>query len=340
MDDKIIDMLCKNKDCSSGIVLLNNTYKYNANPLNSWENDNYNYFNDSSELTLYAHWINRKNIIDALQEIVVSGEGVIKNENGDYEIEKNKDFEIKLKFKENKNFQLSQLSFYELPNYFTSIFTDEVKVELEKETNLPIRISGPQGITTFNGKFYVKNDILCIDFLEDGTFESNSFFMATNVSFRITYRVTYNEERINSHTFYSVSLLFELNGVEDRKVTVYPKGKIITKYIDQSTGKSIIPDSIKTEILGKIYNSNEISIDGYKLVEKSVNSELEFDEEQQVIYYKYKKLLDSNDVNTKQKDNLDTIKNSNTGTKSVAVISLILLLVSSFISILLRKQNN
>ena len=101
---------------------------------------------------------------------------------------------------------MSQLSFYELPTYFTSIFTDEMKVELEKETNLPIKISGSQGIKTFNGKFYVKNDILCIDFLEDGTIESNSFFSATNVSFRITYRVTYNEERINSHTFYSVSL--------------------------------------------------------------------------------------------------------------------------------------
>ena len=79
---------------------------------------------------------------------------------------------------------------------------------------------------------------------------------------------------------------------EEEIVFTYEKlGNVITSYIDETTGKAIIEDIIKSDIWGRPYKTEEKSIEGYELSKVEGKAEGIIDSENIKVTYYYKRLV-------------------------------------------------
>ena len=79
---------------------------------------------------------------------------------------------------------------------------------------------------------------------------------------------------------------------EEEIVFTYEKiGNVITSYLDETTGKAIIEDVIKSDMYGKQYKTEEKSIEGYELSKVEGKTEGIIDSENIKVTYYYKKLV-------------------------------------------------
>ena len=79
---------------------------------------------------------------------------------------------------------------------------------------------------------------------------------------------------------------------EEEIVFTYEKlGNVITSYIDETTGKSLIEDIVKSDIWGRPYKTEEKSIEGYELSKVEGKAEGIIDSENIKVTYYYKRLV-------------------------------------------------
>lgn len=79
---------------------------------------------------------------------------------------------------------------------------------------------------------------------------------------------------------------------EEEIVFTYEKlGNVITSYIDETTGKAIIEDIVKSDIWGRPYKTEEKSIEGYELSKVEGKAEGIIDSENIKVTYYYKRLV-------------------------------------------------
>lgn len=79
---------------------------------------------------------------------------------------------------------------------------------------------------------------------------------------------------------------------EEEIVFTYEKiGNVITSYIDETTGKAIIEDVIKSDMYGKTYKTEEKSIEGYELSKVEGKADGIIDSENIKVTYYYKRLV-------------------------------------------------
>ena len=84
----------------------------------------------------------------------------------------------------------------------------------------------------------------------------------------------------------------KMKEVEEEIVFTYEKsGNVITSYIDETTGKAIIGDVVKSDTYGKIYKTEEKSIEGYKLSKVEGKAEGIIDSENIKVTYYYKRVV-------------------------------------------------
>ena len=89
---------------------------------------------------------------------------------------------------------------------------------------------------------------------------------------------------------------FEVTGKmkagEEEIIFTYEKiGDVITSYIDETTGKSIVEDAVMSDIYGKQYKTEEKIIEGYKLTKVEGKTEGIIDSENIKVTYYYKRLV-------------------------------------------------
>ena len=330
MDDRLISGWCLNSDCTNWCDDDNCTHKF-WDGLLAGRNYTFNSLNNTDNLRLYARWDGRKEISNQLKQLAVSGDAVSQNENGEYIIENYKDFEINFDFREKGMFGIGQYSYYKLPKYFTDTLYDASKRQLETPNALPIRLSNNN---IFNGSFFIKDDILYIDFPFDDSYDSYLFNIGY-VSFAIKYKVSYIEKLVNNRLLYVAKLTIILNNNEEPEssVEVYPTGKIKIMYVDVDSNKEIIKSEIKEDVLGTKFVINPKDILGYKLINNMNDYDLEYDDSMQEIILKYKK-IDNNQIKIPE-----TLKNPNTST-GLSIIIMIILFVSFISYIIFKRKKN
>lgn len=270
-DDKIIDRWHKKEDCSDWGYSVFSTYD---DIIGDDENMEF--------LTLYAGWEGRKDITEFWDDTIAFGDAVSGYNDKNYSIEKEKDFEIEFDFHENDTGdQFAQLNKYKLPDYFVNSFTKDVEKALSNKFTITITCVTSRGTFEYKGKFYIKDGYMYIDFIEEDTEESNAFWACANVWIRVKYKFKWTKEYKNNRWMYVVS-------IKDT-VTVYPQGKITVKYVDIDTNEEISDEVLTEDVLGEKYTPVSKNIDDYKLIESPTEVSYEYDEEEQVLYYKYRK---------------------------------------------------
>ena len=99
-------------------------------------------------------------------------------------------------------------------------------------------------------------------------------------------------KKINGYVCQSSEVTGKMKAGEEEIVFTYEKlGKVITSYIDETTGKAIIEDIIKSDTYGKAYKTEEKSIEGYELSKVEGETEGIIDSENIKVTYYYKRLV-------------------------------------------------
>ena len=99
-------------------------------------------------------------------------------------------------------------------------------------------------------------------------------------------------KKINGYVCQSSEITGKMKAGEEEIVFTYEKlGKVITSYIDETTGKAIIEDIIKSDTYGKAYKTEEKSIEGYELSKVEGETEGIIDSENIKATYYYKRLV-------------------------------------------------
>ena len=68
------------------------------------------------------------------------------------------------------------------------------------------------------------------------------------------------------------------------------ESKITVKYIDEDTGEEITTKVEKTDAIGETYQPEEKTVDGYRISQRPEQAEYTFNEAEQTVIFKYKKL--------------------------------------------------
>ncbi len=338
MNDKVINRWGKEPTSTSGFSVYSTiepTY-YGSH------NSSYDFFNDASEITLYAIWEGREDISDLLTLDNMSGEAV-QYSNGEYIISDFKDFRYDVGFEETVNTVsengytiyvangIEQLSYYRLPKHFTDALPFYIKEELEEHFPLPIIITAGSQRYNYVGSYYIKDDILYIDLIDHGDIESKKLYAASNVRISFLFQLTWNKKFINNRWIYSVTITF--NSDSHDPIEVYQKGKIFIKYIDEDTNEELIPEESYSDVLGVVHNVDLKEIDGYKLIDKPEKLIYEFDEEDQTIYFKYVK----NDEKEEQEEQT-SIQTENPNTAiGISIRNVLIILGITILFVLIAK---
>lgn len=284
----------------------------------------YSYLDDSSNITLYAIWNDRKDITSGLSEISLTGDGAITDDEGNHKIDTDKSYNIKFSFQETSRFQFRQLSYYKLPSYFLDVLNndEEARENFSKKRTITLRISYRGQTYNAKGTYYIEGDYLCLNLLRDGTYENALMFSSTNLSIRIWYYCTVSQEYYNNRLLKVKQYEFNTNDSNMNNVKIYPKGKILARFVTEDSSKQLADDVLTKEILGTKYTKSNLKIDGYELVEISNNGDYVYEEGTQTVYYKYKRITDTS-----------ILENPKTSALLIFEIILLLLAISSIIYI-------
>ena len=289
----------------------------------------YSYLNDSSNITLYAIWDDRKDVTRGLSEISLTGDGAITDDEGNHKIDTDKSYNIKFSFQETSRFQFGQLSYYKLPSYFLDVLNndEEARENFSKKRTITLRISYSGQTYNAKGTYYIEGDYLILNLLRDGTYENHLMFSATNLSIRIWYYCNVSKEYYNNRLLTVKEYEFNTSDSTMNNVRIYPKGKILARFVSDDGSKQLADDILTKEILGTKYTKSNLKIDGYELVEVSNNGDYVYEEGTQTVFYKYKK------VNNIKNSSINILKNPKTSSLLAFEIILLLLAISSIIYI-------
>ncbi len=329
MDDEVISRWTINPDNSdNGYAIYSSKSRTSTYPsvVRDWE-----FFNNQTELTLYAKWTKREDISDRLSSNIVTGDGVVQDENGEYSILDKKDFECSFSFKENSTKQINALSYYRLPKYFTDALPFYIKEELVDPSPLPIKIDDGGTYYTYVGSYYIKDDILYVDLINKGDYESNRLYASADIRISITYGLTWVEKEVNNRTIYSATISFNWNNSRE-PVEVFQKGKIITEFVEIDTDYELLDNEINTGVLGDLFIIEPREIEGYELV--SYPDNVEFEDETQYIKYYYRKVNKTND----DKNIVNILTNPKTG--NVSLIFVFVIITSLIVYIFYIKKRS
>ena len=287
MDDRVIDRWRTNPDntgISFAIYQDITRIDYSNNISRDWE-----FLNSQTEVTLYAQWTERSSIELFKTDFDVFGDAVSgsSSDSNNLTIEPYKDFSIYMRFEEGKKGQFTPLSYYVLPDFLFSSLPNYVISELEKPKPVVIVINGFDDMKYYyTGYYYIKNGIFFLDLLHDGSVESKSLYAVNDVWVRFEYNFTVEEIENNNHIIQAVTINYYYS---QQTATVYPEGEITTKYIDIDTNEEISNQEYDKQTIGNIYSPIEKEIDEYELVETPEDKIYYFEEEPQILYFKYRK---------------------------------------------------
>jgi len=299
----------------------------------------YDVLNNEDEITLYGIWTERKDVNYMINSFTVTGEGVTQKENGDYDIplDSSVDFQIVLREASPSgglSHQFTELSYIDLPDSFFEYFPDYALESFSIPDSIPISItySGTVYPTT-HAKKYVKNRKLFLDIIPDGSFGAHLVNRSTNLTLRFTFYGKVKIVENNGHIVRGVMLTYEIPGDDVEEEYLFPQGKIVTKYVDIETGQEIAEDEISEDVIWTKYVSDKKKINDYELIEYPVEDVYYLENEQQTIYYKYRKIANS--------PSSEEINNPYTSrSKTFAVILLTIIAASIYIYITKRKALN
>ena len=99
-------------------------------------------------------------------------------------------------------------------------------------------------------------------------------------------------KKINGYVCQNSEVTGKMKAGEEEIVFKYEKlGNVITSYIDETTGKSIVEDVVKIDTYGKTYKTEGKLIEGYELSKVEGKTEGIIDSENINVTYYYKKLV-------------------------------------------------
>lgn len=99
-------------------------------------------------------------------------------------------------------------------------------------------------------------------------------------------------KKINGYVCQNSEVTGKMKAGEEEIVFTYEKlGNVITSYVDETTGKSIVEDVVKIDAYGQAYKTEEKSIEGYELSKVEGKTEGIIDLENIKVTYYYKRLV-------------------------------------------------
>ena len=328
MDDKVIKGWSKTPNGGT-------TYEANRDitrPKNTPSDQitSYDVLNNADEITLYGFWTERKDVNYMINSFTVTGEGVTQKENGDYDIPLDSSAEFQIVLKESipsgdLAYQFSELSYIDLPDSFFEYFPDYVLEAFSNPESIPITISySGNTYPTTHAKKYVKDHKLFIDIISDGSYGAQLINSSTNITLRFNFYGRVKMIENNGHMVRGVTLSYEIPDDTVEEDYLFPQGKIISKYVDIDTGKELAEEEISEDIIWTKYALGQKKINNYELIEYPEEDVYYLDNEQQTLYYKYRKIANSPSAISNILDNPNT-------SRSIAILALLLtIIVGSF----------
>ena len=324
MDDKLISNWRTKSDGSGLYVSINYSYKNKPNDPSAV----YTLFNESDTVNLYAQWVGREDASNCIENLFASGEAV-SVENGNVTIERGKDVTFNMVFKESPYDQFSYLNYIELPDYIVDYIEEDpdYKAYLLKEHSLIVNISYAGSVYQETSYFHIDDGKIFIDIPPENS-KTNS---ATNLTLRFTLWVKFEKRQINNREL--TVKVFVFNEHEDTTEEIYPKGNIVTRYVDADTDEEF--DSVSsTDVLGASYLPEKLSYEGYELVEEPTETHFEYEEYDQVIVYKYRKVKE---VHVDPIENDSNEHNPETG-GSLPVVLIVLLVITGVVTTVIYNK--
>ena len=99
-------------------------------------------------------------------------------------------------------------------------------------------------------------------------------------------------KKINGYVCQNSEVTGKMKAGEEEIVFTYEKlGNVITSYVDETTGKSIVEDVVKIDAYGQAYKTEEKSIEGYEISKVEGKTEGIIDLENIKVTYYYKRLV-------------------------------------------------
>ena len=99
-------------------------------------------------------------------------------------------------------------------------------------------------------------------------------------------------KKINGYVCQNSEVTGKMKAGEEEIIFTYEKlGNVITSYVDETTGKSIVEDVVKIDAYGQAYKTEEKSIEGYELSKVEGKTEGIIDLENIKVTYYYKRLV-------------------------------------------------
>ena len=243
------------------------------------------YVDDSNNVTIYAEWIGR--VEKTPRQERVTGDNV-RVENLQYVIEPYTNFTIEFTRFE-RTFR-EQLLYYRLPDFLKSVLPDFLEDTLANKYSFDVRVNSAGDYYTYHGgKFYIRDNILVIDLINDNTLEYTTMNNIISVFIDIKLNFEYRQVENNNHFLYSATVTGQANN--NSPITypeVFQTGKITVKYIDIDTEEELTDDIITKDTIGEIYQIDQKEFEEYELVE-SPDDNPTYEEQEQILYLKYKK---------------------------------------------------
>ena len=232
-------------------------------------------------------------------------------------------------FKESPYDQFSYLNYIELPDYIVDYIEEDpdYKAYLLKEHSLIVNISYAGSVYQETSYFHIDDGKIFIDIPPENS-KTNS---ATNLTLRFTLWVKFEKRQINNREL--TVKVFVFNEHEDTTEEIYPKGNIVTRYVDADTDEEF--DSVSsTDVLGASYLPEKLSYEGYELVEEPTETHFEYEEYDQVIVYKYRKVKE---VHVDPIENDSNEHNPETG-GSLPVVLIVLLVITGVVTTVIYNK--
>ena len=313
LDDKIISSWNTQPNQS-----LNSASATRMKPFKTF--DLSSYVDDSNNVTIYAEWIGR--VEKTPRQERVTGDNV-RVENLQYVIEPYTNFTIEFTRFE-RTFR-EQLLYYKLPDFLKSVLPDFLEDTLANKYSFDVRVNSAGDYYTYHGgKFYIRDNILVIDLINDNTLEYTTMNNIISVFIDIKLNFEYRRVENNNHFLYSATVTGQANN--NSPITypeVFQTGKIIAKYIDIDTEEELTDDIITKDTIGNTYQIDQKEFEEYELVE-SPDNDPTYEEQEQIVYLKYKK------KKTEEPNIIDEIINPYTNSSLLLFLCIVIPIIGIF----------
>ncbi|MBR4693669.1 MAG: MucBP domain-containing protein [Bacilli bacterium] len=315
MDDMVITEWNTKADNSGTHLRVG--YTYSETDRSPYYVSIYNIINDWDNITLYGSWEGRADIASGIKQVRLTGLGAVPTDDGSYTLSHEASFDMEINIEETSMFQFSYLNYFEIPDYFDEYLDGEpeIKAFLEEKCPFVIKINYNGGVIDETGYFYLNDNKFFIDNPPENLYSNSSTNMTINYNFGVT--VTY--ENINNRRLLVKTVV--INNKADKTLVIYPKGNIFVKYVDADTGE--VFDSVTTrDVIGLPYTPIINEYDGYELVTEVTDNNYEYEEHDQEIVFKFRKV-----ANGKEEPKEDDSNEHNPETVGSLPVVLILLFV-------------